>query len=121
MKAKRLIVSNWTICALVRGECCFVEEYLQGLNEPERKKLFALLQRSAEQGPPRRDEKCRKLENDLFEFKSFRDRVFWFYEPGKIVVLTHGFQKKGGRTPSNETARAKRLRDEWRSEGRAYA
>jgi phage-related protein len=40
-------------------------------------------------------------------------RVLFFYQPGMLIVITSGFQKKTQETPRGEIARAERLRKLW--------
>ncbi|MBI3663390.1 MAG: type II toxin-antitoxin system RelE/ParE family toxin [Acidobacteria bacterium] len=59
----------------------------------------------------------KKLTGDIFELrvKQF-DRIFrilFFYQPGMLIVITSGFQKKSQETPPAEIARAERLRKLW--------
>jgi phage-related protein len=59
----------------------------------------------------------RKLTNEIFELrvKQF-DRIFrvlFFYQPGMLIVITPGFQKKTEQTPPAEIARAEQLRKIW--------
>lgn len=42
----------------------------------------------------------------LFEFKADQGRVLCFFFVGKRVILTHGFLKKGDKTPKDEIDRA---------------
>ena len=51
-------------------------------------------------------------DTDFFEFKSFQVRMPCYFQPGRTLVITHGFRKKGGRIPPSEIARAKRIRKE---------
>jgi phage-related protein len=58
-----------------------------------------------------------KLAGDLFELrvKQF-DRIFrilFFYQSGRVVVVTSGFQKKTEQTPPAEIVRAERLKRLW--------
>ena len=59
----------------------------------------------------------KKLTGDIFELrvKQF-DRIFrvlFFYQPGMLIVITSGFQKKTQETPPGEITRAERLRKLW--------
>jgi phage-related protein len=59
----------------------------------------------------------KKLAGELFELrvKQF-DRVFrvlYFYQPGRLIIVTSGFQKKSQATPAGELRRAERLRSLW--------
>jgi phage-related protein len=58
-----------------------------------------------------------KLTDDIFELriKQF-DRIFrvlFFYQPGMLIVITSGFQKKTQQTPPSEIVRAEQLRKLW--------
>lgn len=99
------------------GECP-VRAFIEGLQPRDRKRLVALLDFSANHGPPRNPEKCKKIEGTdaLFEFKSFQDRVPWFYDGKESdgrgrIVMTHGFKKKGGPIRAAELKRAEDIRE----------
>ena len=106
MNAPIKIQSVWTIRALHDGKRCFAQEYLESLPERDRKKLMALLRRASQYGPRKNKQKFRKLEGDIFEFKSFQDRLYWFYQPNNTIVLTHGSRKKADRADRAEIDRA---------------
>jgi phage-related protein len=59
----------------------------------------------------------KKLTNDIFELrvKQFDRifRVFFFYQPGMLIVITSGFQKKTQETPPSEIRRAEQLKKLW--------
>ena len=40
-------------------------------------------------------------------------RIFCFFDEGKLVVLTNGFQKKTQKTPKNEILKALKIKDEY--------
>ncbi len=57
---------------------------------------------------------AQKLSDDIFELrvKQF-DRIFrilFFYQPGMLIVITSGFQKKTEQAPPGEIAKAEKLR-----------
>jgi phage-related protein len=47
--------------------------------------------------------------NDIF-------RIFCFFDEGKLVVLTNGFQKKTQKTPKKEIDKALKIKDEYQNE-----
>ena len=47
-----------------------------------------------------------QLGNDIF-------RIFCFFDEGKLIVLTNGFQKKTQKTPKNEILKALKIKDEY--------
>ena len=103
---------RYAVYAYVRGNgSCPVSDYLAGLAERQRRKVDALLKRSAEHGPPRNREQCAPLQGEsFFEFKAHQVRIFWRYA-GRRIVLFHGFTKKSNRTPKREMATG---RQRWR-------
>lgn len=97
----------------VDGEC-LVRTFIDGLERPDLKKVVALLKRAADFGPPLNEEKFKKLNSEgLYEFKSYQVRIFCAFDKGRLIILTHGFVKKSGKTPRNEIERATRLLAEY--------
>jgi len=47
--------------------------------------------------------------NDIF-------RVFCFFDKGRIIVLSNGFQKKSQKTPKNEIEKALKIKREYETE-----
>lgn len=91
-----------------RNGSCPVSDYLARLTERQRRKTDALIQRSAEHGPPMNREQCAPLQGEsFFEFKAHQVRIFWRYA-GRRIVLFHGFTKKSNRTPQREVATGRR-------------
>ena len=43
-------------------------------------------------------------------------RIFCFFDEGKIVVLSNGFQKKTQKTPKQEILKALKIKEEYESE-----
>ena len=43
-------------------------------------------------------------------------RIFCFFDKGKIIVVTSGFQKKDQKTPKKEIERALKIKQEYESE-----
>lgn len=104
----------YRIDAITIDGVCLVREFMDGLERPDQKKVVALLRRAADFGPPINEEKFKKLNSEgIYEFKSYQIRIFCMFEKGRIIILTHGFVKKSGKTPRNEIERATRLLAEY--------
>ena len=43
-------------------------------------------------------------------------RIFCFFDEGKLVVLTNGFQKKTQKTPKKEIEKALKIKEEYNNE-----
>lgn len=92
-------------------------EFVDSLDEKAAARIDAFIERLRIYGNRMDGKFVKKLTNDLFELrvKQF-DRIFrvlFFYQPGRLVVITSGFQKKAEQTPPAEIARAERLRRLW--------
>ena len=89
---------------------CPARDFIDGLPEPTRKRMVAILNRHASHGPILNQQVSRDLDDGICEFKTPQGaRVLWFYPGGpRLTVLTHGFQK-GSRLRA-EIVRAKAYR-----------
>jgi phage-related protein len=65
-------------------------------------RMLARLAEMAETGPPRNAKISHQIEPDLWQTELGRVRILWFYDEGRLVVLSHGFVKKSQRTPEAE-------------------
>jgi phage-related protein len=92
------------------------EESLDGLDEKEQAKMISLIKRLHQFGKINNKEQFKMVPGeDLFYLKTWAFRMMGYYAKGRrqVVVLTHGFEKKGGKLKPIEVARAKRIRDEY--------
>ncbi|MPZ48261.1 MAG: hypothetical protein GEU75_02940 [Dehalococcoidia bacterium] len=105
----------WIIAAIVRNGVCLARAYMDGneLTDIDRKRLWALISRTAQVGPPFNDEKFKKVEGPIFEFKSYQDRLLCFFDGERRIVITHGCKKKTNRARKEEITRALTLRAEY--------
>ena len=96
----------YKVLAYARSDAaCQVTAYLNGLGDRDRKRITALLKRTAQHGPPRNQQKCLKVaDEDFWELKAHQQRIFWCYDPmrRKRIILLHGFTKKSNQTPIRE-------------------
>lgn len=102
---------KYRIFAIEKQNRCQVKDFIDGLSEIEQKKIVKLLQFSADYGLPKNEKKFKKLEKDIWEFKSNQIRILCFIERERMVILTHGFLKKSGRTPKREIEKAQEIHD----------
>jgi len=101
------------IYAIEINNRCPVREFIDQLEDSEQKKVLRLLERSADHGLLKNEEKFKKLHEDIREFKSYQVRILCFFDKGGIIVTTHGFTKKRGKTPGKEIEKAIYLRKEY--------
>ena len=92
-------------------------EFLDSLDDKAAARIDAFIERLRVYGNRMQRKFVKKLTNDLFELrvKQF-DRIFrvlFFYQPGMLIVITSGFQKKTQETPTAEITRAEQLRKLW--------
>ena len=102
------------ILQLASGSHPFMD-FLFDLEKNEGSKLMSFIYQVADHGPPNNPQKSRKIkgESNLYELKSSRVRVLYFYAGEGAIVLTHGFMKHSGPPVQNEIDRAKRLRERY--------
>ncbi len=89
-------------------------EVIDSLDDKTGARIDAFVQRLGIYGNQMHGKFVKKLSNDIFELrvKQF-DRIFRvlsFYQPGMLIVVTSGFQKKTQQTPPREIKRAELLR-----------
>ena len=92
-------------------------EFIDSLDDKAAARVDAFIERLRIYGNRMEGKFVKKLTGDIFELrvKQF-DRIFrilFFYQPGMLIVITSGFQKKTQDTPPSEIARAERLRKLW--------
>jgi len=91
---------------------CPAEEFIMQMSDSSKKSLTAILNRHKEHGPILNEQKSRLLWQDIFEFKTRQgDRIYYFYDSGRLTILTHGSVRPQGRQLSGEVSRAVRLKD----------
>jgi phage-related protein len=92
-------------------------EFADSLDDKAAARIDAFIERLRIYGNRMKGKFVKKLTDDIFELrvKQF-DRIFrvlFFYQPGMLIVITSGFQKKTEQTPTGEIARAEQLRKLW--------
>jgi hypothetical protein len=89
------------------------EQFYEGLGDTDKAKLNKLFEVLGDLGRISNKEKFKKIEgSEFFEFKSFQIRMPCFFQDGGVVVITHGFIKKGDKISSAEIRRAERIKEE---------
>ena len=100
-------------------------EFVDSLDDKAAARIDAFIERLRIYGNRMQGKFVKKLTDDLFELrvKQF-DRIFrvlFFYQPGMLIVITSGFQKKTEQTPPGEITRAAQLRKLWMKYRNHYA
>ncbi len=90
---------------------------MDSLDDKAAARIDAFVERLRIYGNRTQGKFVKKLTDDVFELrvKQF-DRIFrvlFFYQPGMLIVITSGFQKKTEQTPPGEITRAEQLRKLW--------
>ncbi len=92
-------------------------EFIDSLDDGAAAKVDAFIERLRVYGTRMHGKFVDKLTHDLFELRvKHFDRIFrvlFFYQPGMLILITSGFQKKGQKAPVAEIARAEELRRLW--------
>jgi len=92
-------------------------EFANALDDKAAARIDAFIERLRTYGNRMEGKFVKKLTDELFELrvKQF-DRIFrvlFFYQPGRLIVITSGFKKKTEQTPPAEIVRAERLKRLW--------
>ena len=91
--------------------------FIDSLDDDAAAKVDVLIERLRAFGTQMPGKFVTKLTSDIFELRvKHFDRIFrvlFFYQPGRVIVLTSGFQKQTQKAPPGEITRAERLRALW--------
>src|ERR1700685_3979324 len=92
-------------------------EFVDSLDDKAAARVDAFIERLRTYGNRMEGKSVKKLSDEIFELrvKQF-DRIFrvlFFYQPGMLIVITSGFQKKTQQTPPGEITKAEQLRKLW--------
>jgi phage-related protein len=92
-------------------------EFIDSLDDAAAARVDAFLERLRLFGNRMEGKFVNKLTADILELRvKHFDRIFrvlFFYQPGRMIVVASGFQKKSQQTPPREIARAESLRRLW--------
>lgn len=92
-------------------------EFIEALDDEAAAKVDRLISRLRQEGTQMPGKFVTKLTENIFELRvKHFDRIFrvlFFFQPGRVIVLTSGFQKKTQQTPAGGISRAERLRMLW--------
>jgi phage-related protein len=99
-------------------------EFVDSLDDRAAARMDAFIDRLRIYGNRMQGKFVKKLTADIFELrvKQF-DRIFralFFYQPGMLIVITSGFQKKTQQTPPGEIAKAEQLKKLWMKHRNRY-
>lgn len=89
---------------------------LEKCSANDRRKLLALLERTAMSGLPRNEQRFRLLEDGIYEFKAGQARLTCFFDKNRIIVCPHGFTKKQQKTRRRDIDKAIDLRAAYQEE-----
>ena len=92
-------------------------EFVDALDDKAAARIDAFIDRLRVYGNRMQGKFVKKLTDEIFELrvKQF-DRIFrvlFFYQPGMLIVVTSGFQKKTEKTPPAEITKAEELKKLW--------
>lgn len=92
-------------------------EFIDALDVEVAARIDAFIERLRVYGIRMQGKFVKKLTPNIFELRvKHFDRIFrvlYFYQPGRLIVITSGFQKKGQDTPAAEIRRAETYRSLW--------
>lgn len=93
------------------------KDFLLELDYKMMAKMIRMLQMLQKNGPDIREPYSKELEDGIFELRAKVgtniSRLLYFFDNGKIVILTNGFIKKTQKTPRKEIVIAKKYRSDY--------
>jgi len=112
---------------LVKGPCAIVayarrengnrpaKDFIESLERPDHAKLMKSFRHMVCVGRIHNTERFRKLRGKICEFKVYPKVRILCFQAGKAWLLTHGFRKERGDTPSRQIERAEDIMNEHNS------
>ena len=100
-------------CAIRMSGSSESEDFLDSMTVPDRAKIMKLIKRLANVGRIYNKEQFEKIEGKIWQFKHYQTRILMYYLAGQRFALTHGYYKKGKRTPKPEIERANQIMNEY--------
>lgn len=82
-------------------------EFFEGLEDSDQAGLLKLFQLLGNFGKISSDQKFKKVDAEIWEFKKFQIRMPCAYARGGLVIVSHGFIKKGDKMPPTQLQRAR--------------
>ena len=98
-------------CAVCRDGSSPAQEFLDSLDDADKRKLEHLFRMMGTQGRISNEQKFKLLERPLWEFKSYQIRIPCFQDVNEWV-LTHGITKKDSRAKKKNIKKARRIMNE---------
>ena len=96
------------------------EKFVLGLSVKDRAKVFETINyflKLRNANLPIKENLSKHLEDGIFELRCYLyekiARTLYFYQRQAKIIITHGFVKKGQKTPRNEIEKAKSLRESY--------
>ena len=99
----------FNVYALVIDGKCETESFLAVADkndEDEWASMLSLLDRVSKHGPPKNEQKSRDVGGDVLEFKAKSLRICYFFDAGRMIICTHGFQKPTKKVQNREIKQA---------------
>src|SRR5579885_2566894 len=102
MKVRLVRRGRWALYAACteRGDCPLLDFLYSGVEVTpeglrpkgpianEKVRMLARLEAVAQNGPPRNTKICHQIEEGLWQIELGRVRVLWFYDAGRIILLS---------------------------------
>jgi len=104
--------AGWDVCGICNDDeeqTCDVLDLLMAHDDGTT--CLAWLRKSiAENGPPRNEEKSRKLSKNIYELKHKQIRLFYFFDSGRLIIVANGAPKPSKKALKQHVATAERRR-----------
>ncbi len=111
MKLRVVCKGLWTLYAVCtdRGDCPLLEFLADGASSHVAKTKWQMLRRLesiSQRGVVQVTEISHQIAEDIWQIEKGDIRILYFYDKGRVIILTHGFVKKTQKTRQSEVQQA---------------
>ena len=111
MKLRVICQGLWTLYAICtdRGDCPLLEFLADGTSShlaKTKRQMLRRLESIAQRGVIQVTEISHQIAEDIWQIEKGDIRILYFYDKGRVIILSHGFVKQSQKTRPAEIQRA---------------
>jgi phage-related protein len=122
MKLRLVCQDRWVLYAVCtdRGDCPLLD-FLRDADPSShlaksKRQMLRRLEAIAQTGMTQVTEISHQIAGDIWQLEKGDLRILYFYDRGRVIILSHGFVKQSRKTPRSEIQRAQEALQRYRAE-----
>jgi phage-related protein len=122
MKLRLVCQDRWALYAVCtdRGDCPLLD-FLRDTDPSShlaksKRQMLRRLEAIAQTGMTQVTEISHQISGDIWQLEKGDLRILYFYDRGRVIILSHGFAKESRKTPRSEIRRAQEALQKYRAE-----